>query len=265
MPRPNPPRRRPRQRRRNPNVVKVPQQLREQNGEDSTEEATTPPQRSARAAVRATTPATTTLDTTEWSRRSLYVLVALMAVTEVLVSVLVFTFSKVNGSLGIYLLGLSPYALLASAFIAMPVAKRITLESRYLRVVETAMVAVFIFFLWYFFLAGAGSILESTGNVVQTKTSQVTPCPSTATSCTTPAPSPSPSSGPSASASASASATSTLPVEATGTTFTVLGVVDILPFVLTPLIFYPVYRRLRFRGRMGAPPGGRAPPSARKR
>jgi hypothetical protein len=254
VPRPNPPRRRTRQRRRNPNVVRVPDQERDEQGDAPAQRAPAPPPpRSARAAVRGTTPAPAVLDTSEWSRQSLFVMVALMVVGEALVNLLVYMFSKSTAPIGLYIVVLNPYALLASAFIAMPLAKRITHEARYLRIVETALVSVFIFFIWYFFLAAAGGLLVSTGNTAKTPVTHTTPLPQLASPSAAATPTPA-SGGSSANPSPSSSSTSTLPVEPTATSYFVLGVVDMLPFAITPLIFYPVYRRFRFRGRMPRPP-----------
>jgi hypothetical protein len=253
MPRPNPPRRKPRQRRRNPNVVKAPQQPPE-DGQDAQAPAPTPPQRSARAAVRGSTPAPAALDTSEWSRRSLWVMVALMVVAEALVNLLVYVFSKNTAPLGLYMVVLNPYALLAAAYLAMPIAKRITGEARYLRIVETALVSIFVFFIWYFFLAAAGSLLVSTGNTTHAP-AHATPLPNT-TAAPTPTPAATPSPSPSASATPSPSNPATLPVEPTATSYAVLVVVDLIPFAVTPLIFYPVYRRFRVRPRPRPPATG---------
>lgn len=256
MPRPNPPRRKPRQRRRNPNVVRVPQQPPEQEVAQSQTTAPPPP-RSARAAVRAGTPAPAALDTSEWTRRSMYILVGLMAVTYAFVNLLIFTFSKSSGSIGLAMVyPLNAYAALAAAYLAMPVAKWLTGEARYLRVVETALVSIFVVFLWFFLITAAGAVLSGTGNVVVTHSS--VPKPVTGSS---PGATPTPSTGsfsasPSASGSSGGSSnSSTLTVlRETPTTYTVLVAVYLASFGITPLIFYPLYRRFRLRRRLTQPP-----------
>jgi len=269
MPRPNPPRKR--QRRRNPNaVVKVPQQARDQETDAATPEATPPPPRSARAALRAGAPAPAALDTSEWTRRSLYVLVALMAVTQAFVNVLIYTFSKSGISFGNYVAILNPYALLASGYIAMPVAKRITREPRYLRPVETAVVAIFVFFLWYFFVTAAAALVQGVGPT-SNNTARPTPCPVQATTCSTPAPTQTPfataqaTAGSSAGASPSASASVITTQKLTAKDYTALGAAEFLAFATTPLIFYPVYRRFRFKRRLTQPPASRGSPGGRRR
>jgi outer membrane biosynthesis protein TonB len=273
MPRPNPPRKRPR--RRNPNVVKVPEQTAEDGAATTAqpaEQQRPQPRLSRTAAALDRQPAP--LDTSEWKRTSLFVMVGLMALAWLLIRLLTYTFSKSTASVALYVLFFEPFTLVASGFVAMPIAKRLTQEHRYLRLVETAMVGVYVFFISIFFQAGVGALLQTTGNIVSVAP-QLNPVPTacaandttcstvpTPTQSATPRPTPSPRASSSASASKpnaspSPSPAPTVTVRENATSYSILSAADLLSFGLTPLVFYPVYRRLRFKPRVPPPPRDR--------
>jgi len=263
MPRPNPPRKRPR--RRNPNVVKVPEQVRDGAPSEAQPAAQTP-QRTSRTAAALSRTAQPP-DTSEWKRSSLFVMVGAMAMVWVLIRLLTYTFSKSTASVGLYLLFFEPFTLVASAFVAMPIAKRLTQERRYLRLVETAMVGVYVFFVSIFLQAGSGALLQTTGNIVTQPAAGGVPTPCVSNCTTRPSASPSPTPTVSASSSASASRPNASPspspaptvtVRENVTSYSILGGVDLVAFGIAPLVFYPVYRRLRFKPRVPPPPRDRS-------
>jgi len=195
-------------------------------------------------------------------------MVCVMAVTWVVIRLLTYAFSRSTASLSLYMLFFEPFTLVAAAFVAMPIAKRITRERRYLRLVETAMVGVFVFFVSIFFQAGSGALLQTTGNIISVPASKAvaTPCVSncstnpTVSASPTAAASPTPSASSRPGASPSPAPAPAVTVRANATSYTILAGVDLIAFGLAPLVFYPVYRRLRFKPRTPPPPrerGGR--------
>ncbi len=250
MPRPHPPRRRPRQRRRNPALVKVPQQSPDQETE-ARQPAAAPPQRSARAAAVRANARAAVVDTSEWPRRTMFVLVGLAAVIEVIINLFGFAQESKTVTISNFLVVIQPIPVVLSCFVAMPLTKLIMHERRYLRIVETALVGVFIFFIWFFLAVGVGALLG--GNSSPTKTNpspQATPLPAnfSPTPSAIPTPTPSAASARGASPSPSARATTTVPVQQlTSDAFAALVAIDLTAYAVTPFLFYPVYRRMRLR------------------
>jgi len=260
VPRPNPPRRRPRQRRRNAAVVKVPEGQQPRALE-------TPPPRSARAAVAPGPPADPDV---QWSRRSLAIMLAIVAVVEVIINLIGYPSVPAGPNkptLRDFLVAIQPIPLVGACFVAMPITKYITGEKRYLRVVETAVIGVVVFFIWFFLVVGVGALIGGNSSPLSrnSPSTNPTPLPNVSVSASpnaTATPSLAPSSSPSGTASPVPSGNGTsVPVPAlTAQSFFALIVVDIASYALTVYVYPPLYRRLRMRPR---PP--RAPPNRQKR
>ena len=266
MPRPNPPRKRPRRR---PvaadRAAKAEVSLARQTAQSK--DRSTPPEAKAQAKPKAKTltkapppgPRMRRIDEpfVPWPKRSYGILVIVLAATELVIGAAAyFTLSGVKPDFWLYLLGLSynPLIVLAAALVAAPVTKLITKESRSLRFMESVMVGIVQYFIWLalfvaltYAIGGFGSASPSTTN--GTSSSTPTPLP---TAAATPAPaqefSPVPSPTPSASSGSTGTVIAT-PVAVSG-----LLVIDILSFVLTFYLYPPLYRRLRIR-----PPPPRQP------
>ena len=254
MPRPNPPRRRPRQRRQNSAVVKVPEGQQPRSLE-------TPPARSAKAAVAASGGPAPDPEV-QWSRRSLAVMVAIVAGVELVINLIGYP-SVPNGptkpAIRDFAVALQPIPLVAACFVAMPIAKYLTGEKRYLRVVETAVVGVVTFFIWFFLVVAVGALIgTSSGPATGTSPSApatplpnttVSPAPQTFTPAATPSPTP-----------RSGGVTTVRVTPLSTESFVALVVVDIVSYALAVYIYPPLYRRFRMKR-----PPPRAAPAGKKR
>jgi hypothetical protein len=277
MPRPHQPRKRPRRRPpANQRAARADAALTKQTAEST--QPKTPAGRPTSAAkaevVAASAPAEAM-----WSRRSYAILMATVATVQVVIGVLLFLLvapHKDPEELFAVVIGfqpLQPVPQLAACLIAAPVARRISGEQRPLRIVETLMVGVIIYALFFILLIASQFVLTAAAPGTATSTScgpngaVVTPLPvnatptatpepgaPTATPCPSPSASPaaspsarpgaSPSPSPSASASNAATAGTSLPASAVLATF---GIMDILAYVLAIYIYPPVYQRLRYK------------------
>ena len=264
MPRPNPPRKRPRRR---PDAVersaKAEVSLTRQTAQSKDRNGAPDPKAQAKAkakpGAKAPPPPARGRRVDEpfvpWSRRSYAILVAVMAVLEVLITAAAyFTLSGTKPPFSEDLLFASyqPLVVLGAALVAAPIARFITKESRSLRFMESVMAGIVQYFIWFalfvaltYAIGSLGSAAPTAGGGSPSATS--TPLP---TSQATQAPT---SSSPAATASPSATAnTSTVDLTATATAGIVI--VDLLSFVLTVYLYPPLYRRLRLR-----PPPPRQP------
>jgi hypothetical protein len=270
MPRPNPPRKRPRRRpdaverntRAEVSLTKQTAQVKERNTPEPKTANVKPQPKATKTGKGAPPPRVRRIDEpfVPWAKRSYAILVACIAVAELIVgAVAYFTLSNTPSSprpdFGLYLLGLSynPLIVLASALVAAPVAKFIAKESRALRFMESIMAGIFQYFIWLalfvaltFVVGGFGSSSPAATNGSPSATA--TPLPTSSTS-------PAPSAAASASASPSASsAASTATVVATPIAIAGLAIIDVLSFVGTFYLYPPLYRRMRIK-----PPPPRAP------
>lgn len=220
MPRPNPPRKRPRRR---PGAARADAELTRQTAQSTRPQQPPSKSSSGGSGGRGGGGATAaTFDPEEmWSRRSYAVLVAVMAVTESVISLLVLGLNPGSKDAALVVeavVGLNPFTvftLVAAALLAAPAAKRITGERRPLRFVETILVGVVAYFIFTLLGIGAGILLStaspsSSGGAPATPLPNATASPSSSANpnaSTSPAASPSPSSKPSPSPTAIASAT----------------------------------------------------------
>jgi hypothetical protein len=262
MPRPNPPRKRPRRRpdaveraaRAEVSLAKQTAQFKERNGAPEPKSPNAKPQPSAKA-TRGGPPRARRIDQpyVPWAKRSYAIFVACIAGAELVVGAAAY-FTLINTpksprpEFGLYLLGLNynPLVVLAAALVAAPIAKLITRETRSLRFMESVMAGIIQYFVWLalfvalaFLTGGLGS--KSTAGS-GSPSSTATPLATTpASPAATAAPSPSPSAS-SASNSASVPAVVGTPVVVAG-----LAIIDVLSFVATFYIYPPLYRRMRIK------------------
>lgn len=273
MPRPNPPRKRPRRRpdaverntRAEVSLTKQTAQVKERSGPEPKSANAKPQPKATKPGKGAPPPRVRRIDEpyVPWAKRSYAILVACIAGAELIVGAAAFfTLTAPRPDFGLYLLGLSynPLIVLAAALVAAPIAKFITKESRALRFMESIMAGIFQYFIWLalfvaltFLVGGFGSSSPAATN--GTPSATATPLP---TSSTSPAPSAAASPSPSSSAS---SAASTATVVATPVAIAGLAIIDVLSFVGTFYLYPPLYRRMRIKP---PPPRGPRPPKEPK-
>jgi hypothetical protein len=267
MPRPNPPRKRPRRRpdaveraaRAEVSLAKQTAQFKERNGAPEPKSPNAKPQASAKATKGGRPARARRIDEpfVPWAKRSYAILVACIAATELVVGgAAFFTLTAPRPAFGVYLLALSynPLVVLAAALVAAPIAKFITKESRSLRFMESAMAGIIQYFVWLalfvvltFAIGGFGS---SSNGSTGSPSSTASPLPTTpASPAATAAASPSPS-------SSTANAGSTPTIVATPVLVAGLAVIDVLSFVATFYIYPPLYKRMRIK----PPPRAPRPP-----
>ena len=217
MPRPNPPRKRPRRR---PSAARADAELTRQTAQSTRPQQPGSKPPSGGSGGRGGGAATAVISPDEmWSRRSYAILVALMAGIESVISLFllaIYPGSKDPSDVVVAAIGLNgyqPITLAAASLLAAPIAQRITGESRKLRFVETIVVALSAYLI-FTVLGIAIGILVSTGTSSPSPGAPATPLPNTSSTPTTSAqPSASASatasSGPSATPSASPSASAT--------------------------------------------------------
>lgn len=271
MPRPNPPRKRPRRRpdsveratRAEVSLARQTAQVKEKNGSSDGKQQSSAKQPAAKARPALKGAAARAQRFNEpwvpWSKRSYAILIVLMAAGELIIGGLAyFTLSGTKPSVGIFLLGinadsLGPLIAVAAALVAAQVAKYITKEPRALRFMESAMAGVTQYFIWFalfvglLFVFGLGGPAPSSTN---SPASSATPLPTGSASPASSATA-TPSSAASSSSTANGAATITEPVEIAG-----LALIDILSFVGAYYLYPPVYKRLRVK-----PPPPRNPPA----
>jgi hypothetical protein len=168
MPRPNPPRKRPRRRpdtqersaRAEVSLAKQTAQVKEKNGSADGRQPSNAKQVAAakgRPAPRGFFGSRGRMDEpfVPWAKRSYLTLIVLLAAAEVLVGSLAFftlpnTAASPRPAFGLYVLGVSynPLVPVAAALVAAPLAKLITKEARSLRFMESAMAGIMQYFVW---------------------------------------------------------------------------------------------------------------------
>ncbi|MGA7987024.1 MAG: hypothetical protein WCB51_01340 [Candidatus Dormiibacterota bacterium] len=270
MPRPNPPRKRPRRRpdaverstRAEVSLTKQTAQVKERNGTPDTKAPNAKPSPKARPVKGGPPPRVRRIDEpfVPWAKRSYAILIICLALVEVIVgAVAYFTLTDTpknpRPDFGLYLLGLSynPLIVLAAALVAAPIAKLIARETRALRFMESVMAGIMQYFIWLVLFVALTFVVGGFG-ANSPATTNGTPAP-TATALPTSAASPAASASASpSSSSSSSSAGSTAAGVATPVAIAGLAVIDILSFVLTFDIYPPLYRRMRIK-----PPPPRAP------
>lgn len=258
MPRPNPPRKRPRRRpdaveraaRAEVSLTKQTAQFKERNGTPDPKSPNAKPQSSAKATKGGPPPRARRIDEpfVPWAKRSYAILVACIAAAELVVGAgAYFTLASPKPVFGVYLLALSynPLVVLAAALVAAPIARFITKESRSLRFMESAMAGIIQYFVWLVLFVALTYVIGGFGSTSAAKSgspsSTATPLPTTSASpATTAAASPSPS-------SSTANAGSTPTIVATPVVVAGLAVIDVLSFVATFYIYPPLYRRMRIK------------------
>jgi hypothetical protein len=266
MPRPNPPRKRPRRRpdaveraaRAEVSLAKQTAQLKERNGAPDPKSPNAKPQSSAKATKGGPPARARRIDEpfVPWAKRSYAILIACIAAAELVVGAAAyFTLTSPKPVFGVYLLALSynPLVVLAAALVAAPIAKFITKESRSLRFMESAMAGVMQYFIWLALFVALTFVIGGFGSTSTTgkgsPSSTASPLPTTpASPAASAAASPSPS-------SSTANAGSTPTIVTTPVVVAGLAVIDVLSFVATFYIYPPLYRRMRIK----PPPRGPRP------
>jgi hypothetical protein len=270
MPRPHPPRKRPRRPQPSRRATRADVALTKQTADSSQ-----PKTQAARPAPASQSAAAGQAAVKEqiWSRRSYAILMACVAGTQVVIGILLFLLAaQPKDATGLFavIIGfqpLQPVPQLAASVLAAPLAKRLSGETRSLRFVETLMAGVIIYALFFILLVASQFVLTaaapgpSTANSCGTNSTVPTPLAETPRSSPTRAgasPTPCPSPNPSASAtrSPSPSPTPATGISTTNTAGTSLsasavlgtfGVMDVLAYVLAVFIYPPVYQRLRYK------------------
>lgn len=287
MPRPNPPRKRPRRR---PGAARADAELTRQTAQSTRPQQ--PPSKSSSGGSggrRGGGATAATFDPEElWSRRSYAILIVLIAATEVVIGLILFGLApqpKDGVSLVAEAIGLQPFQpfpLLAASLLAAPLARRLSGEARPLRFVETLIVGVVIYFIFIIFVTAAGFLLSPQSTGSSTPCTSAVPSPigngtagASPSPSGTPCPSPQASASPSASAqpssSAHASATAT-PAPGSSTVapgsnlpaaevLAAAGVCYVAAYALTVFVYPPLYRRLRVRR---PPPGAQGSSGGKK-
>lgn len=219
MPRPNPPRKRPRRRpdaversaRAEVSLARQTAQVKEKG--DGKQQSNGKQQSAAKPRMvgKGTASRGRPIDEpfVPWAKRSYLILVALLAAAEVAVgSLAFFTLADPKPAFGLYVLGVSynPLVPVASALVAAPLAKLITKEPRSLRFMESVMSGILQYFVW---LALFVALTYLIGGFVSSKSSAST--------------------------------------VATPTAVVGLLVIDILSFVATFYLYPPLYRFMRRR------------------
>jgi hypothetical protein len=188
MPRPNPPRKRPRRRpdsqersaRAEVSLTKQTAQVNESKGAaDGRQRSSAKPVANAkgRPAPKGG-PAARARRIEEpfvpWGARSYLILIALLAAAEIVVgSLAFFTLPNPKPVFGLYVLGVSynPLVPVAGALVAAPLAKRLSGETRSLRFMESAMAGILQYFVW---LALFVALTYAIGGFGSSKTSAAT-------------------------------------------------------------------------------------------
>jgi hypothetical protein len=278
MPRPNPPRKRPRRRpdsversaRAEVSLAKQTAQVKEKNGAP---DARSKPNGKAQANAKSRptgkgAPPSRLRRIDEpfvpWAKRSYAILVLVLAAAELAVgSLAYFTLPQPLPAFGLYVLGVSynPLVPVAAALVAAPVAKLITRESRSLRFMESVMAGIMQYFVWL-------ALFVALTYVIGGFQSSSSPSNGSPSSTSTPLPtsqaSPAATTAASPSASASSSTATTSSTIATPSAVIGLLVIDLLSFVATFYLYPPLYRLMRRRPPPRGPPSKRTKPQDAK-
>jgi len=261
MPRPHPPRKRPR--RRPPSsqrAARADAALTKQTADSATPKTPAP---KASAAAKQTVPDDPrTAPDAMWARRSYAIFMACIFAVQVVIGVLLF-FLAAPPKNGYELIGVAlggqpyhPIPLLAACLVASRAAQRLSGEVRSLRIMEALAAGLVIYALFVILAITAGFLLTSVSPTASNGCTNPTPLPLNATAtqssgstpCPSPSASPSPSpSGASASASPRGSGGAIAASSLTARDAATLGVIDIAAYVLALFIYPPVYKRFRIK------------------
>ena len=161
MPRPHPPRKRPRRRpdsveraaRAEVSLARQTAQVKSSDGKQQANAKQQPASKTRTLAKGGMASRARAIDEpfVPWTKRSYLILVALLAAAEVAVgSLAFFTLADPKPAFGLYVLGVSynPLVPVASALVAAPLAKLITKEPRSLRFMESVMAGIMQYFIW---------------------------------------------------------------------------------------------------------------------
>ena len=270
MPRPNPPRKRPRRR---PEAARADAELTKQTAQSTQKLQQPPPKSGGSAGGGAVATAAVPPEEELWSRRSYAILIAIVGGTEVFIGILLWGLApnpKDTLSLIAEMLGLQPYQpfpLLAACLLAAPVARRITREARPLRFVESLIVGVVIYLLFVLLATAAGFALTGGASGSSTGGAVPTPCPTSSGANATACPSPSATAAPTPTPRATTSPGASPSPNALGSTGTTIpesevvaaaGVSMALSYVLAVFVYPPLYKRMRVK----RPPPGAGRPGA---
>jgi hypothetical protein len=231
MPRPNPPRKRPRRRpdsvdraaRAEVSLARQTAQVKGKNGSsDGKQSSAKSAATKARPALKGAAARAERLKEpyVPWAKRSYAILMLLIAAGELIIgSLAYFTVTGAKPSFGIFLLGinadsLGPLIAVAAALVGAQAARYIAKESRPLRFMESAMAGIIQYFIWFVLFIGLLYLFGLGGN-----------------------------------ASTSKSLTINEPIEIAGLAF-----IDIVSFVAAYFIYPPLYKRMRLK-----PPPPRTP------
>lgn len=248
MPRPNPPRKRPRRRpdaaeRAARAEVSLTRQTAQSQGQRDEAEVTAKPKAVAR------TPTVVPQADAPWTRRSYGILILVLIASEAVIGVIGYaTLPSPRPDAPAYLLELNgnPIIVVLAALGAAPVARLITHE-RSLRFFETVVLGVIEYVVWLAIALAVGSLLSAAGIAVTGTTSTVPTPLANSSSGSTPSPTPT-ASGSSATPSASSGASNVIVVaKPTPALYAGLVAIDAASFVITLYIYPPIYRRFRMR------------------
>ena len=251
MPRPNPPKKRPRRRPTGgQDAARADAALTRQTAQSTQPRAPSGSSRTSNAGAGAAAAAAPAPDEM-WSRRSYAILIALMAVVQLPITAIQWALAPAvsngisKGPVYAALAVLNPISLLVASLFAAPAARYLSGERRTLRFMETIFAPIVTYFVWLVLAVAAGALLTS-GTGTTSPGSSPTPCPASAT-CATPRATPTPTAAPSASPSASAAANSTSITTSNPVVYSTFSLIDIIAFVATLYFYPPLYRRLRVR------------------
>ena len=264
MPRPNPPKKRPRRRPTGgQDAARADAALTRQTAQSTQPRSPASSSRTSNAGAAAAAPAPEEM----WSRRSYAILIALMALIQLPVTAIQWALAPAvsngisKGPVYAAVAVLNPVSLLVASLFAAPAAKYLSGEKRTLRFMETIFAPIVTYFVWLVLAIGAGTLLTTgsptTGGAPSscgTASAVATPLPASASAVAgTPCPSASPRPSASASTSASASPSASAAANATAITtsspvvYSTFSLIDIIAFVATVYFYPPLYRRLRVR------------------
>ena len=249
MPRPNPPKKRPRRRPTGgQDAARADAALTRQTAQSTQPRTPSGSSRTSSAGAAAAAPEPDEM----WSRRSYAILIGLMAVVQLPITAIQWALAPAasngisKGPVYAALAVLNPVSLLVASLFAAPAAKFLSGERRTLRFMETIFAPIVTYFVWLVLAVGAGALLTS-GTPTTGSGSSPTPCPASATTCITPKATPTPTAAASASPPASAAANATSITTSSPVVYSTFTLIDIIAFIATLYFYPPLYRRLRVR------------------
>jgi hypothetical protein len=263
MPRPNPPKKRPRRRPAGgQDAARADAALTRQTAQSTQPRTPSGSSRTSNAGAAVAAPEPDEM----WSRRSYAILIGLMAVVQLPITAIQWALAPAvsngisKGPVYAALAVLNPVSLLVASLFAAPAAKFLSGERRTLRFMETIFAPIVTYFVWLVLAVGAGALLTTgtttggTPSSCGTASAVATPLPASAsaapgTPCPSASPQPtqSPRASASASPSASAAANATTITTSSPVVYSTFTLIDIIAFVATLYFYPPLYRRLRVR------------------